>query len=110
MEGQIVTDDIPKDRAGRIAHIAKIAIGRDPKDPSRPIPGWQAKLSAALGMSHGAVNATLRLPASPVFDRKLNAFAIETRHRLHRDIDDLESYFKTLNAEQEAAALEGDDE
>jgi len=103
-----MTDRIPTDRAGRIAHIAKIAIGRDPKNPSRPIPGWQAKLSAALGMSHGAVNATLKLPKSDVFDRKLIQFAIGLKERIERDRTELDAYFKTLRDEQEAAALEGE--
>jgi hypothetical protein len=96
---------LPKSRRGRIEHIARIAVGRDPDDPGRPAPGWQAKLSALMGVSHGTVNATLKLRSSPVFDRSLIQFAIELQERLERDREELELYFHTLAAEQEAAAM-----
>lgn len=78
-------------RLERIEKVAAIAFGRDPEDPDRAAPGWQRRLSAALGLSHGAVHATLKAGSSPVFDRKLRVFVALMREQMKRDIEELET-------------------
>lgn len=89
----------PGERAKRIELVAAIVFGRDPADPTRALPGWQAKLSVAMGMGRTAVNDTLKMASSDVFDRKLHLFIARHRLRLlHEDIPALETLEKIFGA------------
>ncbi len=71
-----------------------------------------------MGLSHGAVHATLKAGSSPVFDRKLRAFVAVLREQMTRDIQTLETIEQILAASEgstlshaDASAPEkGDDE
>ena len=79
----------PKTRADRIAAAATLLIGRDPDDQNEPESGWQARLSRAMGLGRTAVNDTLAVPNSDVFDRKLADYIESRRTRLYEEEADL---------------------
>jgi len=104
-------------RLQRIEKVAAIAFGRDPDDPTHAAPGWQRRLSAAMGLSHNAVHSTMKSGSSPVFDRKLRAFVFGLREQMRRDIEELKTIEQILGASEggafeyhDAWAPKGDDE
>ena len=88
----------PGDRKKRIEMIAAIAFGRDPSNPAKPLPGWQAKLSLAMGMGRTAVNDTYDLESSEKFDRRLRGFIVGLRYQMLEDIHTLETLERILGA------------
>lgn len=87
-------------RLERIEKVAAIAFGRDPDDATRAAPGWQRRLSAAMGMSHNAVHNTLKAGHSPVFDKKLRFFIVGLREQMKRDMEDLETLERIFAASE----------
>lgn len=88
----------PGDRARRIEMVAAIVFGRDPNDPARALPGWQSKLSIAMGMGRTAVNDTLDLAVSDKFDRRLRGFIAGHRFQMAEDIHTLETLERIFGA------------
>lgn len=87
-------------RAERIEAVAAIAVGRHPDDSAHAVKGWRHRLSLAMGLSHGAVFATLKAGSSPVFDRKLRAYVATLREQMLRDIETLETIEKIFAASE----------
>lgn len=88
----------PGDRAKRIELVAAICFGRDPEDPACALPGWQSKLSVAMGMSRSAVNNTIELAVSDKFDRRLRGFIAGHRFQMLEDLHTLETLERILGA------------
>ncbi len=75
----------PGGRTRRIQIVAMIVLGRDPQDKNRPAPGWMAKLSRAMGLSHSVVSSTMNRASDPSFDRRLRYFAQQHRLQMIED-------------------------
>ena len=95
----------PGDRQKRIELVARICFGHDPADPSQPIPGWQARLSKAMGMGRTAVHDTLKRGESKVFDRKLRAFVVGRRIEMAKEMQALETIEQILGANEDLNIL-----
>lgn len=80
----------PGDRARRIEMVAAIVFGSDPNDRAKPLPGWQGKLSQAMGMGRTAVNDTLGLAYSERFDKRLAEFIAGHRFQMIEDLHTLD--------------------
>lgn len=87
----------------RLERLAAIAFGHAPAEPTRAHPGWQRRLSSALGFGPGAgEHAALDLDASPTFDGRALAFATQLRERMQRDIVELEALEDAMRADLDA--------
>jgi hypothetical protein len=108
MEGQAMTQKHLLPRAERIETVAAIAVGRHPEDPARAAPGWQTRLSTAMGLSHGAVHAALKAGGGRVFDRKMRIYVATLREQMMRDLATLET-LEQIFAASEGTVLSYDD-
>jgi len=95
-------------RAERIEMVAAIAVGRHREDPARAAPGWQTRLSTAMGLSHGAVHAAIKAGGGRVFDRKMRTYIATLREQMVRDLATLEGLERTFAA-SEGTVLPHDD-
>jgi hypothetical protein len=86
-------------RGQRIKNVAAIVLGRDPTDPSEPTPGWMAKLSRLMGLSHSVVSSTLYRPRDDAFDNRFQLFIWKHRIQMLEDIKVIEAIEAEFDAE-----------
>lgn len=92
-------------RTSRLERLAVIAFGCAPAAPTQAAPGWQRRLSAALGLGPGAGEHAQALEASPSLDLKALTFATQLRERMQRDLVELEAIEATLRTELAAQPI-----
>lgn len=92
-----VPKGIPGGRTRRIQIVAMIVLGRDPQDKDRPAPGWMAKLSRTMGLSHSVVSSTMKRASDPAFDRHLQYFVQEQRKQMLEDVEALKTIQEILD-------------
>lgn len=99
-----VPKGIPGGRRRRIEIVAMVVLGRDPQDQTRPAPGWMARLSRAMGLSHSVVSYTMQRAVDESFDRKLQYFVQQHRRQMIEDMEALQTIQEIL-----AHTTRGDD-